>query len=124
MEGSIEFIVGGESRTGGPEFWALAQSGVSHTFGNAGNTPARLVIIHAPAADAYFAELEALWKDSTPTPETERELMSDTGWNLLTIDYGSNLALRQWLGDAGFTDIERASSLLPDEHGVMIARKR
>jgi quercetin dioxygenase-like cupin family protein len=79
LEGSIEFIVGGESRTGGPGFWALAPSGVSHTFGNAGDSRARLLIIHSPAADAYFAELEALWKDSTPTPEEERELMKRHG---------------------------------------------
>jgi len=79
LEGSIEFIVGGESRIGGPGFWALAPSGISHTFGNAGDSPARLLIIHSPAADAYFAELEALWKDSTPTPEQERELMKRHG---------------------------------------------
>jgi 8-O-methyltransferase len=30
---------------------------------------------------------------------------------------------RDWLSEAGFTDIERASVLLADEHGVMIARK-
>ena len=43
--------------------------GVSHTFGNPGDSPARLLIIHSPAADACFAELEGLWKDSTPTGE-------------------------------------------------------
>ena len=79
LEGSIEFIVGGESRTGGPGFWALAPRGVSHTFGNSGDSPARLLIIHSPAADAYFAELEALWKDSIPTAEEERELMKRHG---------------------------------------------
>ena len=40
LEGSIEFLVGGEIRKGGPGFWALAPSGVSHTFGNAGDSPA------------------------------------------------------------------------------------
>ena len=79
LEGSVEFILGRKSRIGGPGFWALAASGVSHTFGNAGNSPARLLIIHSPAADAYFAELEALWKDSTPTREQERELMKRHG---------------------------------------------
>jgi quercetin dioxygenase-like cupin family protein len=79
LEGSIEFIVGGESKKGGPGFWALAPSGVAHTFGNAGDSTARLLIIHSPAADAYFADLEALWKNSTPTPEEERELMKRHG---------------------------------------------
>ena len=30
---------------------------------------------------------------------------------------------RAWLSDAGFAEIERANFLLPDEHGVMTARK-
>jgi len=30
---------------------------------------------------------------------------------------------RDWLSEAGFVDIERANSLLPDEHGLIIARK-
>jgi len=30
---------------------------------------------------------------------------------------------RSWLNDAGFVEIERADFLLPDEHGVMTARK-
>jgi len=52
------------------------------------------------------------------------------GFNLSLIsqfDSGESyteLEHRHWLDDAGFTDIERASFLLPDEHGVMIARKR
>jgi quercetin dioxygenase-like cupin family protein len=79
LAGTIEFTVGGESRKGGPGFWALAPSGVSHTFGNAGDFPARLLIIHSPAADAYFAELEALWKDSAPTADEERQLMKRHG---------------------------------------------
>lgn len=31
---------------------------------------------------------------------------------------------REWLNDAGFVDIERASFVLADEHGLMTARKR
>ena len=31
---------------------------------------------------------------------------------------------RAWLTEAGFVDIERADFLLPDEHGLMSARKR
>ena len=79
LDGSIEFAIDGESRVGGPGFWALAPRRVAHTFGNAGDSPARLLIIHAPAADAYFADLEALWKNSTPTPEAERALMKQHG---------------------------------------------
>jgi hypothetical protein len=35
--------------------------GAGHTFGNDGDEPARLLVLHAPAMDAYFAELDALW---------------------------------------------------------------
>jgi mannose-6-phosphate isomerase-like protein (cupin superfamily) len=80
LEGSIEFVVGDESRVGGPGFWALVPGGVAHTFGNAGASPARLLIIHVPAADPYFVELEALWSRPTPPrPEEERALMQRHG---------------------------------------------
>jgi quercetin dioxygenase-like cupin family protein len=54
LEGSIEFVLGNRSRIGGPGFWALVPGGIAQTFGNAGESRARLLIIHAPAADAYF----------------------------------------------------------------------
>ena len=80
LDGSIEFEVGGDSRVGGPGFWALAPRGVAHTFGNAGDSPARLLVIHAPAADRYFVALDALWSTAIPpTPEEERALMKRHG---------------------------------------------
>ena len=80
LEGSIEFVVGDQSRVGGPGFWALVPSGVAHTFGNVGEMPARLLIVHAPAADAYFAELQELWRRADPpTPEEECALMKRHG---------------------------------------------
>jgi len=80
LEGSIEFIVGTQNQIGGPGFWALVPSGVAHTFGNAGEAPARLLIIHAPAAEAYFVALQDLWSQmNPPTPEEERALMKRHG---------------------------------------------
>ena len=80
LEGSIEFIVGSQGRIGGPGFWALVPGGVAHTFGNAGESPARLLIIHAPAAEAYFVALQELWSQpDPPTPEEERALMRRHG---------------------------------------------
>ena len=36
--------------------------------------------LHAPATDAYFVELEALWSgEAPPTPEEERALMARYG---------------------------------------------
>jgi mannose-6-phosphate isomerase-like protein (cupin superfamily) len=80
LAGQIEFIVGDQRRIGGPGFWALVPSGVVHTFGNAGKTPARLLIIHTPAAEAYFVALQDLWgKAQPPTPEEEWALMRQYG---------------------------------------------
>jgi len=82
LEGQIEFVVGGESRVGGPGFWALVPSGVAHTFGNAGEAPARLLIIHAPAAEAYFVELQELW--SLPYPKRSALSCAVMDWSLLS----------------------------------------
>jgi len=80
LEGSIEFIVGAQNRIGEPGFWALVPGGVAHTFGNAGKSSARLLIIHAPAAEAYFVALQDLWRqDNPPTREEERALMRQHG---------------------------------------------
>ena len=58
----------------------LVPRGAAHTFGNGGAEPARLLVLHAPAMDAYFAELDELWsKQGPPTPEEERALMSRYG---------------------------------------------
>jgi len=87
LEGLIEFVVGDQRRIGGPGFWALVPSGIPHTFGNVGDYPARLLIIHVPAADAYFVELQELWgKETPPTPEEERELMKRHGLRPATSD--------------------------------------
>jgi hypothetical protein len=49
-------------------------------FGNAGDEPARLLVLHAPAMDAYFEELHQLWSSGqAPSREAERELMSRYG---------------------------------------------
>jgi quercetin dioxygenase-like cupin family protein len=91
LEGSIEFVVGDQSRVGGPGFWALVPSSVAHTFGNVGETPARLLIVHAPAADAYFAELQALWSGANPpAPEEERALMRRHGLEPVEQDSKAN----------------------------------
>jgi hypothetical protein len=54
--------------------------GAGHTFGNTSAGPARLLVLHAPAMDAYFEELHKLWASETPpAPSEERELMRRYG---------------------------------------------
>jgi quercetin dioxygenase-like cupin family protein len=62
-----------------PGDFLLVPRGAGHTFGNRSEEPARLLVLHAPAMDAYFAELHKLWAKGPPSPEAERELMSRYG---------------------------------------------
>ncbi len=80
LEGEVAVIVEGEELRVGPEGFVLVPRGTAHTFGNAGDTEARLLVIHAPAMDAYFAGLHDLWNgDEAPTTEQERALMARFG---------------------------------------------
>jgi len=66
--------------TGGAGDFLLVPRGAAHTFGNGGSEPARLLVLHAPAMDAYFEELHKLWSaGEPPSREAERELMSRYG---------------------------------------------
>jgi quercetin dioxygenase-like cupin family protein len=80
LDGEIEFFLGADTVIGRPGSFVLVPGGVSHTFGNAAPVPSRLLIIHAPAMDAYFEELQALWSGTVPpSAEDERALMKRHG---------------------------------------------
>ena len=80
LDGTITFVLDGVEQRGGPDDFLLVPRGAAHTFGNDGDGPARLLVLHAPAADAYFVELEALWsREAPPTPDEERALMARHG---------------------------------------------
>jgi mannose-6-phosphate isomerase-like protein (cupin superfamily) len=80
LDGLVEVTVGQDDLTLGPEGFVLVPRGTRHTFGNAGDLEARLLVIHAPAMDAYFAGLHELWnRDQAPSPDEERALMARFG---------------------------------------------
>ena len=80
LDGLVSVIVAGEELRVGPEGFVLVPRGTAHTFGNGGDVTARLLVIHAPAMDAYFAALHDLWhRDEPPTQEEERALMARFG---------------------------------------------
>jgi mannose-6-phosphate isomerase-like protein (cupin superfamily) len=80
LDGLVTFVLDGTELTGGPEDFVLVPRGAAHTFGNGGGEPARLLVLHAPAMDAYFAELDELWsRPEPPAPDQERELMARYG---------------------------------------------
>jgi mannose-6-phosphate isomerase-like protein (cupin superfamily) len=80
LDGHVSVTVEGEDLDVGPEGFVLVPRGTAHTFGNATDTEARLLVIHAPAMDAYFASLHELWhRDQPPSRDEERALMARFG---------------------------------------------
>jgi mannose-6-phosphate isomerase-like protein (cupin superfamily) len=80
LDGTITFVLDGAESHGGPDDFLLVPRGAAHTFGNDADEPARLLVLHAPAMDAYFTELDALWsRPDPPAPEEERALMARFG---------------------------------------------
>ena len=80
LDGVVAVVVEGTERLVGPEGFVLVPRGTAHTFGNGGEREARLLVIHAPAMDAYFAELHELWnRGEPPAPADERGLMARYG---------------------------------------------
>ena len=80
LDGEVEFFLGETTAVGRADTFVLVPGGVAHTFGNAGTGQARLLVIHAPAMDTYFEELQALWSGTDPpSREEEIELMHRHG---------------------------------------------
>jgi mannose-6-phosphate isomerase-like protein (cupin superfamily) len=80
LDGLVSVIVEGMERMVEPEGFVLVPRGTAHTFGNPTEEEARLLVIHAPAMDAYFAGLHQLWnRDAPPSPDEERALMARFG---------------------------------------------
>ncbi len=80
LAGTITFRLDEAELSGRDGDFLLVPRGAGHTFGNTGTEPARLLVLHAPAMDAYFEELHRLWAAGEPPPrEAERELMSRYG---------------------------------------------
>ncbi|HEX3925917.1 MAG TPA: cupin domain-containing protein [Streptosporangiaceae bacterium] len=80
LDGLVSVTVSGEELIVGPEGFVLVPRGTAHTFGNSADSEARLLVIHAPAMDAYFAGLHDLWhREQAPTPDEERALMARFG---------------------------------------------
>jgi len=73
LDGEAEFELDGRLTVGGAGTFVLVPGGVSHTFGATATTDATVLVLHAPALDAYFRELHDLWAGSTP-PDRAVEL--------------------------------------------------
>lgn len=80
LDGEVEFRVGEDVVHGTNGTFILVTAGEVHTFGNTSEASARLLVLHAPALDQYFEELELLWAGASPPDhESELELMKRHG---------------------------------------------
>jgi mannose-6-phosphate isomerase-like protein (cupin superfamily) len=80
LDGVVSVTVDGAELAVEPEGFVLVPRGTAHTFGNFTERHARLLVIHAPAMDAYFAGLHELWnRAEAPSPDEERALMARFG---------------------------------------------
>jgi mannose-6-phosphate isomerase-like protein (cupin superfamily) len=73
LYGVVEFRIGNDVFEGTDGTFVLVPAGETHTFGNTSSDPARLLVLHAPGLDSYFADLEKLWSSPEP-PDREAEL--------------------------------------------------
>jgi oxalate decarboxylase/phosphoglucose isomerase-like protein (cupin superfamily) len=80
LEGQVEFLLGTDVVRRGPRSFVLVPRGLAHTFANPGPGPARVLVLHSPALDAYFEELQTLWAgESPPEPAAELAMMRRHG---------------------------------------------
>lgn len=71
LDGVVSIMLDSQEVTARSGEFVLVPRAAAHTFGNGGDEPARLLVLHAPAMDAYFAELERLWSGETPPTRAE-----------------------------------------------------
>jgi mannose-6-phosphate isomerase-like protein (cupin superfamily) len=80
LDGFVSVTIEDEELILGREGFALVPQGTAHTFGNSTESEARLLVIHAPAMDEYFAGLHELWnREEPPSRDEERALMARFG---------------------------------------------
>jgi mannose-6-phosphate isomerase-like protein (cupin superfamily) len=73
LDGTVEFRVGDQVFEDTAGAFVLVSAGETHTFGNTGSEPARLLVLHSPPLDGYFEELGRLWASAEP-PDRAAEL--------------------------------------------------
>lgn len=73
LEGEAEFEFDGQASFASAGAFVLVPGGVAHTFGATAAGEARLLVLHAPALDKFFRELEQLWSGPEP-PARDQEL--------------------------------------------------
>jgi quercetin dioxygenase-like cupin family protein len=73
LDGDVSFVLEGETNVRSAGTWVFVPGGVGHTFGNRSDSAAKLLVLHSPPLDGYFADLHELWHRPSP-PSTLEEL--------------------------------------------------
>jgi mannose-6-phosphate isomerase-like protein (cupin superfamily) len=73
LDGTAEFELDGVTSAVDAGSFVLVPGGVSHTFGATAGHDAHLLVLHAPALDGYFRDLDRLWSGPEP-PSRDAEL--------------------------------------------------
>ncbi len=73
LDGAAEFELDGHATVASAGSFVLVPGGAAHTFGATATSPAHLLVLHTPALDGYFRELEQLWSAAQP-PDRDAEL--------------------------------------------------
>ena len=84
LQGQIDFRVGDDVIPAIPGSFLLVPRGVVHTFTNAGETRAGLVLIHSPSFEGYFEELRSLADTGEQDAAVYAALMSKWGMEVVS----------------------------------------
>ena len=79
LSGTIEFLIAERSVSVGAGSFVLIPAAVRHTFSNRVAETAQVLILHAPALDEYFADLDRLSGRPSWDPDAELEMMRRHG---------------------------------------------
>jgi quercetin dioxygenase-like cupin family protein len=75
LDGEAEFELDGQLTRAGAGSFVLVPGGVAHTFGASAASAARVLVLHAPALDDYFRELQQLWSGAEPPSRDEEQAL-------------------------------------------------
>jgi quercetin dioxygenase-like cupin family protein len=73
LDGEAEFELDGQATVTGAGSFVLVPGTVAHTFGATASGDVHLLVLHSPALDGYFRELQDLWSGQDP-PARDEEL--------------------------------------------------
>ncbi|SRR5712692_2027707 len=79
LSGTIEFLIAERSVSVGAGYFVLIPAGVRHTFANRAPEAGQVLILHAPALDEYFADLNRLSEQPSWDADAELETMRRHG---------------------------------------------